>query len=190
MAIINSLNVHVFKLIGAVKPDPSLCRCLARLIKENIPETFDLQEDLDERISDSFTDIYLEGDAENHIKDIIEPVATSTFWLKHFKKNFRRDIIERSSYDVKEAVKRNSRIENLKEKKCIRNMIINATVNRLNEVHTWSTRPKVSEVREIVAEMQFIYPAMFRDDNGSGYGLGGTKGVEGLANNMLDRLRD
>merc|ERR1719318_1273447 len=60
-AVLDSMNIQVFQLIGNVKPDPALCRCLARLLKENIPETFALDSDLAENIGQSFSDKYLEN---------------------------------------------------------------------------------------------------------------------------------
>ena len=38
--------------------------------------------------------------------------------------------------------------------------------------------------------MQFIFPAMFKDEDAeSGYGFGGNKGTDVLANHIPDRLR-
>ena len=39
-SLINSLNFHTFKLIGAVRPDQSLCRVLATILKNKLPETY------------------------------------------------------------------------------------------------------------------------------------------------------
>ena len=45
-------------------------------------------------------------------------------------------------------------------------------------------------MKEVASELGFIYPAMFRDEiSVNGYGLGGTKGPDGLALQMLDMLR-
>ena len=44
-------------------------------------------------------------------------------------------------------------------------------------------------MRELVFELAFQYPALFKEDEGVGYGLGGGKGVSGLANQMLDKFR-
>ena len=115
---------------------------------------------------------------------------TNPTWLKDLKKNFKRDIIERCSVKVREAVEKDAKIEDLREKRVVRNTIINTTVDRLVEIFGGVSRPRISEMREIVTEMQFAYPAMFREEGvGSGYGFGGSKGVEGLANQMMDRLR-
>ena len=46
-----------------------------------------------------------------------------------------------------------------------------------------------AQMREIVSVMGREYPSMFRDDQSTGYGLGGVRGLQGLANNMLDNLR-
>merc|ERR1719318_1478657 len=136
LAVLDSMNIQVFQLIGSVKPDPALCRCLARLLKENIPETFALHSDLAENIGHSFSDKYLEIRDSNQDSDApLEKVAPSPAnWLKEFKKNFMRDIIEKSSYNVRAAVENNSIIKSVKERRDIRNMIINATVMRLKEI--------------------------------------------------------
>jgi len=47
----------------------------------------------------------------------------------------------------------------------------------------------LNEAREIVAEMQFVYPALFKDDLSSGYGFGGHNGVKGLATRLVDAFR-
>lgn len=114
---------------------------------------------------------------------------TNPQWLKNLKLNFKTDIIDKCAINVQEAVKNNSRISQIRECRDIRNAIINTTVNRIVEIFGGVSRPKIKEVREIVVEMQFVYPAMFREDVGSGYGFGGSKGVDGLANQMMDRIR-
>ena len=115
---------------------------------------------------------------------------TNPTWLKDLKKNFKKDVIERCSVKVREAVEKDAKIEDMREKRLVRNIIINTTVDRLIEIFGGVSRPRISEMREIVTEMQFAYPAMFRDEGvGTGYGFGGSKGVEGLANQMMDRLR-
>merc|ERR1719318_122757 len=185
-AVLDSMNIQVFQLIGSVKPDPALCRCLARLLKENIPETFALDSDLAENIGQSFSDKYL----ENRDSDApLEKVAPSPAnWLKEFKKNFMRDIIEKSSYNVRAAVENNSIIKSIRERRDIRNMIINATVMRLKEIFEGESIPRLKEIREIAGEMEFIYPAMFRNA-GNGYGLGGSRGADGLASHIADRIQ-
>ena len=43
-------------------------------------------------------------------------------------------------------------------------------------------------MKEDASELGFIYPTMFRDEiSVKGYGLGGTKGPDGLALQMLDK---
>ena len=38
--VINSINFHTFQFIGAVKPDPSLGKCLAEMVAKMFPGTF------------------------------------------------------------------------------------------------------------------------------------------------------
>merc|ERR1719318_1339357 len=190
LAVLESMNIQVFQLIGNVKPDPALCRCLARLLNENIPETFALHSDLAENIGQRFSDKYLEISDDNKDSDApLEKVAPSPAnWLKEFKKNFMRDIIEQSSYNVRAAVENNSIIKSIRERRDIRNMIINATVMRLKEIFEGESIPRLKEIREIAGEMEFIYPAMFRNA-GNGYGLGGSRGADGLASHIADRIQ-
>lgn len=111
-------------------------------------------------------------------------------WLKDLKRNMKSELIGRCSLQVQEAVENNTQIENIRERKSVRNDIINTLVSAVVKIFGGVSRPRISEMRELVVEMQFLYPAMFRDDDsGSGYGLGGTKGNDGLAQHMMDRLR-
>jgi hypothetical protein len=115
---------------------------------------------------------------------------TNPHWLKEMKKNFKNVVIDKCSRKVQEAVENNTKISDIRKKKEVRNSIINETVSCLLEIFGGVGKPGVAEVREIVSEMGFHYPAMFKDDDvGFGYGLGGSKGVAGLANQMLDRFR-
>ena len=41
MSIIHSLNHQVFQYIGHVRPDPTLCQCLATILKNNSHQSFD-----------------------------------------------------------------------------------------------------------------------------------------------------
>jgi hypothetical protein len=123
-----------------------------------------------------------------------EPVNSSPFtnpdWLKNLKKSLKTDIKDKCALKVRDAIERNTNIEDIRERREVRNTIINTVVSQVVEIFGGVSRPRISDVREIVTEMQFIYPAMFKDEGaGSGYGFGGTKGVDGLANQMLDRIR-
>lgn len=40
MSVIHSINFHTYKFIGSVRPDMSLCRILALLLEQKLPETF------------------------------------------------------------------------------------------------------------------------------------------------------
>jgi hypothetical protein len=115
---------------------------------------------------------------------------TNPDWLKSLKRNFRPEIIDNLASDVREAVAKDMKIDDKKHRRSIRNAIINSVVSYIVNIFGGVSRPKIGQVREIVTEMQFVYPAMFRDeDGGTGYGFGGGKGNDGLANQMLDRIR-
>merc|ERR1712086_1227465 len=71
-SVINSINFHAFKFIGAVRPDASFCRVLASLLRKKIPETFNDsrrknerkrgeggKQDLATRIGDAFYNTHL-----------------------------------------------------------------------------------------------------------------------------------
>ena len=111
-------------------------------------------------------------------------------WLKTLKKSLKSDILSKCALKVREAVNKNISIEDVRERREIRNTIINTVVELLIGIFGGVSRPSISDVREIVTEMQFMYPAMYKEDGaGSGYGFGGNKGVSGLANQILDRIR-
>jgi len=111
-------------------------------------------------------------------------------WLKDMKKNYKTAVIGKCSRRVQEAVENNIDIKDLREKKEVRNSIINETVACLLDIFGGVGKPGIAQMRELVSEMGFLYPAMFKEDeSGFGYGLGGGKGITGLPNQMLDRYR-
>ena len=111
-------------------------------------------------------------------------------WLKDLKKNFKKEIIGKCSMKVQEAVENNHDVKDAREIKAVRNEIMNTVVGHVVKIFGGVSRPRISEMRELTVEMQFTYPAMFRDDDTrTGYGLGGTRGNDGLAAHLLDRIR-
>ena len=110
-------------------------------------------------------------------------------WLKDLKHNLKSEIIDKCAEKVRDAVSANALIEDVKERREIRNMIINAVVDRIILVFGGVSRPLIREVRQLVVELQFIYPAMFKEDSSTGYGFGGRKGGDALAHHLLDRIR-
>jgi hypothetical protein len=109
-------------------------------------------------------------------------------WLKDLKRGFLKEIIEPCSKAVKNAVDQNDKIENVAEKRAVRLEIKNSLVKVLIRTFGGVSRPHIKEVRQLVVELQFIYPAMFRDDESQGYGFGGVKGGEGFASQVLDAV--
>ena len=115
--------------------------------------------------------------------DLIPTSSTSHLhpdWLDKIKRNFHDIVIAKCSHKVREAVAKNDKIN--KE-------LIDETISHLMDVHGHSTKPTIAEMSEVVFEMAFQYPTMFKDEEGHGYGLGGGGGLQGLANQMLDKLR-
>jgi hypothetical protein len=110
-------------------------------------------------------------------------------WLKTTKNNFNKLVIEKCSYKVRQCVENNEQISSIVKKKEVRKEIIDATLQHILEIFGGVNRPLIAEMREIVFEMSFQYPALFKQDDTVGYGLGGSKGVSGLANQMLDKFR-
>ena len=125
----------------------------------------------------------------------IDEVSTSSTshlnpnWLDNIKKNFQDIVVAKCSTKVHEAVAKNDKINHVNKKKEVRKELIDETISHLMDVHGFSTKPTIAEMRQIVFEMAFHYPAMFKEDEGHGYGLGGDRGLDGLANQMLDKLR-
>ena len=110
-------------------------------------------------------------------------------WLKTTKKNFHKLVIEKCSYKVRQCVDKNEQISSAVKKKEVRKEIIDTALQHILEIFGGVNRPLIAEMREIVFEMSYQYPALFKDDDTVGYGLGGSKGVSGLANQMLDKFR-
>ena len=105
------------------------------------------------------------------------------------KSNFKEEIIDQLSNQVREAVANDDEIVDKKQRRVVRNDIINATVAYIIKIHGGVSRPRIGIMREVVTEMQFVYPSMFKNDVVLGYGFGEVKGVNGLAQQMMDRLR-
>ena len=111
-------------------------------------------------------------------------------WLRDLKTNFSCVIIEKLSQKVKDAVQENRNFENDKRgKRETRQSIIYGVLDYIIDIFGGIGRPKLAQMREIATQLAHTYPAMFRDDEDQGYGMGGRRGIEGLAQNMLDMLR-
>jgi len=91
MAVLESLNIQVFKLVGRVEPDPALCRCLAKILKEKIPERFSLYEDLAEKIGESFYEKYIRTSNGNDTINSHEPEPDSANSFKDVTKKSQED---------------------------------------------------------------------------------------------------
>ena len=121
---------------------------------------------------------------------VVSSPHLSPNWLKNLRDNFYELVISECSKKVRDAVDKNVAFESKKEIREIRLAIIHSTLDQIENVFGGIGKPKLAEMRLIVAEMGSIYPAMFK--NGvcqNGYGLGGLKGLDGLAVQMLDMLR-
>ena len=129
----------------------------------------------------------------NNLQIEATPAARSSHlnpdWMDTLKKNFYELVIAKCSQKVREAVAKNEKICNLTKKKEVRRDLIDETLVHLMDVHGHTSKPSIAEMREIAFELSFRYPALFKDDDGHGYGLGGDRGLQGLANQMLDKLR-
>ena len=134
-------------------------------------------------------------DTTEFISDIDDTSVNSTphlnpDWLKDFTKNFYSLIVEACSKKVGTAVDNNLSIDKPKEKREIKLSIIHSVLDYIQNVFGGVGRPRLKEMRIIAAELGYIYPAMFKDEDGfGGYGLGGSKGLDALPNQMLDMLR-
>ena len=122
--------------------------------------------------------------------DIVSTPHLNPDWLKDLKLNFYSLIVEHCSKKVKDAVNENLKLEKVSDTREVRLALIHRTVDYLEEVHGGVTKPRLSEMREVAHELRFTYPAMFKDESVKGYGLGGVKGPDGLALQMLDIFRN
>ena len=110
--------------------------------------------------------------------------------MRNLKDNFKELVVEQCARKVKEAVASDTIFEVASEKREIRLALIHATIDHVHDVFGGVGRPKLNDMRIVANELCFIYPAMFKYDSGAkGYGLGGKKGSDGLANQLLDFYR-
>ena len=111
-------------------------------------------------------------------------------WLGNLKRNFKEEIIDVCSLEVRHAVEENISFDskNLKKKRETRMAIKSSIVKKLAEVFGGVSRPSLKNIRELVTVLQTIYPSMFRDEETFGYGLGGVNGNEAFAKQIKDAL--
>lgn len=111
-------------------------------------------------------------------------------WLRNLKINFNPIVVEQCSKKVRDAVEMNKKFEKIQDIREVRLALIHTTLDYIVAKFGGIGKPKLKDMREVAAEMGFVYPAMFRDEiTVQGYGLGGRKGTEGLALQMLDMFR-
>ena len=139
-------------------------------------------------IDTSLESIEVEDRADNDLE--VSTSHKNPDWLRNLKLNFSSIVIEECSKKVRDAVEGNIKFENVKEHREVRLAIMHSTLDHISGVFGGVGKPKLTEMKEVVGEMGSVYPNMFKfSSSATGYGLGGSKGVEGLANNMLDMLR-
>ena len=112
--------------------------------------------------------------------------GSSPIWLKDLLEHFTERVIDPLSKRAQEALKNNENIQSIHEKKNIRREIKHKIIEVLIET---CGRPSVFWVRKVAERLGQVYPAMFQDDEGSGYGLGGKMGTDGLADHILADIR-
>jgi DNA-binding XRE family transcriptional regulator len=96
LAIIQGLNHHIFQFIGRVRPDVTLCRCLARILRQKLPQIFGIENsvfasqskkaDLAKNISDNFFNKHLRGRTELERTSKIEKEVFKVLKSKPAKK--------------------------------------------------------------------------------------------------------
>ena len=111
-------------------------------------------------------------------------------WLSSLKKHFREEIIDPCSQEVRRAVENNKSFDKseLKLKREVRMSIKSSLVKKLVGLFGGITRPSLTVIKELVGELKNIYPAMFRDEETSGWGLGGVNGNNAFAKQVKDAI--
>ena len=131
------------------------------------------------------------GNADEPKKsEVVSSPHMNPDWLKHLKRNFQSIVVDQCSKKVKDAVNENQKLEKISDIREVRLALIHRTIDHIQEVHGGVNRPRLSQMREVANELVSTYPAMFKDEDSKGYGLGGSKGQEGLPLQMLDILRN
>ena len=112
-------------------------------------------------------------------------------WLQELKVNFHSLVVEKLSVKIKTAITENRKFSSseLREKRETRLSIINGIIDYIWGVFGGMGRPKLGQFREVVSVLAAHYPAMFLESQDKGYGLGGNRGLDGLANNLKDCFR-
>ena len=114
-------------------------------------------------------------------------------WLPNLIQNYHARVVDKCSKKVKDAVRENKVFvlpAQKSLKKEVRLALIHATLDEVEKCFSIN-RPRLAEMKQIVSTMGHTYPAMFQSSGkGEGYGLGGSRGQDGLANQMLDMLRN
>ena len=111
-------------------------------------------------------------------------------WLRNLKLNFNSIVVEQCAKKVRDAVEMNHKFEKIQDIREVRLALIHTTLDYIVSKFGGVSKPRLIDMREVASELGFIYPAIFRDEiSVKGYGLGGNKGPEGLALQMLDMFR-
>ena len=196
VSVIHGLNYHVFQLIGAVRPDATLCRCLARILREKLPECFGVgslfarqsnNADLARNIVNNFYNRYVRGKTElgkkskidkevfreleiskRSAKELPEDYNTMPTQLKDWIKHFDQHFIAILLDNMQATTRVETGISIRKHEK-LSPKNNSAVINSIN-FHAFkfigAVRPDASLCRVLASLLRKKLPETF-DDNGS-----------------------
>ena len=123
-------------------------------------------------------------------------IHSNANWLSVLRSSFNDSVIQNCSRRTRDAAKNNEKIEDAGDRRSVFSEIVNETVKYLRTFFGEET-PKKRQAEEVVHILASTYPALFQDDGSSttapqfsGYGLGGVRGLKGLADSICDKYRD
>ena len=115
-------------------------------------------------------------------------------WLQDLIFNFKEYIVDDLSKPTRDAFGSNQLNFNSEAQEAkVRMEIKNSIVDHLVTIFGGNGAPKIAQVRKIVQELQFVYPAMFKEEKGkkmrTGWKFGGSSGPDGLAKQILSAIQ-
>ena len=82
-------------------------------------------------------------------------------WLENLTKNFQTEVVDECSSRTRSAVKKNEKIQNVKDYKKVRTELINTVLSKLSLLFNLENQPSNKDMKLLAHKFSHVYPAMF-----------------------------
>ena len=115
---------------------------------------------------------------------------TQPNWLNHLKKNMKTEIIDQCSSRTRQSVEDNEYIVNDYDFKKVKAEIISMLMDKIRKVFGGVGKPALDDWRELVIQLGYEYPTMFRDYGDEESGRRRVDSVKRLGLKLCDNYRE